>query len=250
MKFLSRRTSTNRCSSGVSNFHHRRWTMRTSKLSSPGRNTQAVRLAARHSAAAVEAVVWIMGRPTDQTHLRRILIPALYPHPLECRLCRCLRAGFPRFLVQGTFLEGRLRLPVEDPTLTTRLTAEHLNKVTHHRDTASMTITADKTRDMEISMARTEDSLATAVVTTEEVEVTEETEGDIVVRLAVDVITFLLGVPVVVMVAIKDLFHQQSISKIVIKTGYGYGTELGGLFLTQRKEGHPWDNCLVSCLYM
>jgi len=184
--------------------------MRTSKLSSPGHNTQAVRLAARHSAAAVEAVVWIMGRPIDQTHSRRILTLALYPHPLECRPCRCPRAGFPQFLAQGTFQEGRLRLPVEDT-----LMAEHLSKVIHLRGTASMTITADKARDMEIAMARTEDSLATAVVTTteEEVEVIEETEGVIVVRLAVDAITILPGVPVVVMVAIKDLSLQRSISK-------------------------------------
>ena len=93
--------------------------------------------------------------------------------------------------------------------------AEHLNKVIHRRGTASMTIMADKTRDMEIAMARTEDSLATAVVTTteEEVEVIEETEGVIVVRLAVDAITILPGVPVVVMVAIKDLSLQRSISK-------------------------------------
>lgn len=185
-------------------------------LSSRGRNTQAVRLAARHSAAAaVGAVVWITGRPTVQTHLRRILTPALYPHPLECHPCRRPRAGSPPFLAQGTFLEDRLRLPVEDPTLTTRLTAEHLSKVTHSRGTANMTITADKTRDMEIVMARTEDSLATAVATTtEEAEVTEETEGDIVDRPAVDAITILLGAPVVVvMVAIEDLFHQRSLSK-------------------------------------
>ena len=195
--------------------------MGTSTLSSPEHSTQAVRLAARHSAAAVEVVVWIMDRPTDQIHLQRILTLVLYPHLLECHPCRRRRAGSPPFLVQGTFLEDRLRLPVEDPTLTTRLTAEHLSKVTHSkvthsRVTANMTITADKIKDMEIVMARTEDSLATVVAatTTEEAAVTEETEGDIVDRLAVDAITILLGARVaVVMVAIENLIHQRSLSK-------------------------------------
>lgn len=210
--------------------------MGTSTLSSPERSTQAVHLAARHSAAAVEAVVWIMGHLTDQTHLRRILTPALYPHPLECRQCQHRRAGSPPFLVPGTFLEDRLPLPVEDPTLITRPTAEHPSKVTHSRDTASMTLMADKTRDMEIVMARTEDSLATAVATTtEEAEVTEGTEGDIVDRPAVDAITILPEALVVVMVAIENLFHNEAFPKISIKTGYGHGTELGGLFLAERK---------------
>ena len=168
-------------------------------------------MVAHRSAVVVVVVAWTM-EAIDQTHLRRILTPDLFPHLLPA--CHpCLPVGFPPFLAQGISPEDHLHRLVEGPILTTRPMAEDLHKATHLRGTGGTTAMADHLpkANTGITMINptntTEDSPVMAVVTTGEAGVTGE-EEDIVaaVLLAMDGTTTLPEVLVVDMAATKHLF--------------------------------------------
>lgn len=180
--------------------------MQTFRQSNPRHITQAGRLAVLRCETAVVAE-WITVAIVDQTHLPRILIPALYPLlRLACHLC--LPVGFPQAQVEGTSPEGRpRRRVVECLILIIHLMADRLSRTTHRRGMGGTIPMGDRPK---VSMAATmanptstmEGHPASVVVTPGEAEVIEE--EDTVAHRATDATTILPETPVAATVVTRS----------------------------------------------